>query len=166
MSESETRKTLIAPAWNPNAWREEGLIRDDETLVAAFGKFGREIPVIDDGFGPLWAYSQEFGPMYVVRAQTFESALEAVYDEMPTIPADEEWEAYGFDSEEEFRAHATKVQSGEDDEYPDLAEGYSYQANSCWTGIVYHGPHEGLTELTNELVESLEISIVVESEDA
>ena len=148
-------KTLIHFDNNPRS--STSLIKDNETLTAAFSEYGREIQTYDDGFGKLWAYSQEFGVMFVVRATSFESALECVYDELPPVPADELYEAYGFDNEEDFR----KVQ--ESDLVPDLAEGYSYQANFTGTGIVNHGYYEGLTEITNEIIASFKISVVVEN---
>jgi hypothetical protein len=152
-------KTLITPDWNP---RKRELIKDDETLSSAFSEFGREISTYDDGSGRLWVYSHEFSPTWIVRADSFESALECVYDEMEPIPASELYEAYGFDTEEEYKE---SVRRTDEEDIPDLIEGYSYQANATGTGIVNHGHYEGLTELTNEIIETLKISILIEGED-
>ena len=137
------------------------LIKDSQSLVGAFHEFGRACRTYDDGFGPLWVYSHEFGPTFIVRAQSFESALECVYDEMPSVPDEEIHEAYGFDTREEFDAAVET-----DPDSLELTDGYSYQANSGGgSGIVNHGYYEGMQELTTELLASLRISIVVESDD-
>ena len=157
-----TRKTLISHAWNPHKHRKAGLITDGESLTSAFFKWGSEIRTYDDGFGPLWLYQNE-GGMWVVRAQTFEDTLECVYDEMPTVPQEELYEAYGFDTDEEFQAAVTKAEESGD--FPELAEGYSHQANASGTGIVFPGYSEHLSELTHADIERLEISLIIEGEE-
>jgi hypothetical protein len=149
---------LIHHYWNDRKFSKE-LVTDAETILHAYSEYGRELLVADDGYGPVWTYGQEFGTMAVVRADSFESALEAVYDVLPTVPEDELYEAYGFNSNEELQ----KAEA--DEEWPELAEGYSYQANASGTGVVYHGHHEGLTELTPKDFEGAKISIVVELAD-
>jgi hypothetical protein len=48
-----------------------------------FGRYGRSpMRYWDNGFGPLWVYSESLGPLGVVRAQTWEDALECVTDEI------------------------------------------------------------------------------------
>lgn len=157
-------KTLIHFDNNNNRSHRKTLIEDGESLVEAYREYGRPIRTYDDNFGPLWVYSHEYGPTFIVRAQSFESALECVYDEMPSVPSEELFEAYGFDTDEEFQAAMAAAE--ETGEYPDLTDGYSYQANSGdGTGVVEHGYHEGLEELTPALLSRLKISIVVESDD-
>lgn len=41
----------------------------------------------------------------------------------------------------------------------------AYQANATGTGVVNHGYYEGLQELTNELIDSLKLSIVIDDEE-
>lgn len=57
-------------------------IKDTETLVAAKTNTGHTLPIWDDGFGPLWVAYNEFGPVGVVRANTWEDAYEAAIDEI------------------------------------------------------------------------------------
>lgn len=156
-------KTLIHFDNNIRSHRKT-LIEDGESLAEAYHEYGSPIRTYDDGFGPLWVYSHEFGPTFIVRAQSFESALECVYDEMPSVPSADLHEAYGFDTDEEFQAAIAEAE--ETGECLDLTDGYSYQANSGGgTGVVDHGIYEGLEELTHALLSRLKISIVVESDD-
>lgn len=157
------KKILISPSWNPRK-HKPSLIDDGISLVAAFTKWGSEIRVYDDGIGPLWVYANELdSTSWIVRAQSFQDALECIYDEMEPIADDELHEAYGFDTREELDAAVTHAE--ENGEYLDLTDGYSYQANATGTGIVNHGYYEGLEELTHDHIDRLEISLVIEVEN-
>ena len=58
------------------------LIADGETLLSAkYEGSGTEIPVYDDGFGPLWIHRDSMGVSGIVRAQTFEDAYGICEDE-------------------------------------------------------------------------------------
>ena len=58
------------------------LIKDDELLVKARYIFGQaNIPVYDDGFGPLWIHRNSMGVSGIVRAQTFQDAYGICEDE-------------------------------------------------------------------------------------
>lgn len=97
---------------------------------------GRKIPIVyDDMIGSIWVYSSadRGGIVAVIRAKSLESAYEIMLDESPTISEEDVPEAYGYDSVEELN----KVL--EDGDYPELLEGYQYQANFSGTGIVYVG---------------------------
>ena len=81
--------------------QEKDLIKDGETLVSA-KRHSYEIPVYDDGFGPLWIHRNSIGISGIVRAQTWETAYSICEDEF--FPeADETVEAlvkeYGFKRE-------------------------------------------------------------------
>ena len=64
------------------------MITDNETLTAAHSVYGSAYKIYDDGFGPLWIYGESLGAAGIIRAQTFENALEIAYDEILT-PIDE-----------------------------------------------------------------------------
>jgi hypothetical protein len=36
-------------------------IADDQRLVRVVNQFGRELPIYDDGFGPLWVHRDSMG---------------------------------------------------------------------------------------------------------
>lgn len=57
------------------------LINDNQTLKGAKTRFGREIQIYDDGFGPLWIHRDSMGISGIVRAQTFEDAYGICEDE-------------------------------------------------------------------------------------
>ena len=53
-------------------------------MKATYGRFEEryELPVWDDGFGDVYVYFETLGPMGVVRSDSWESAYEAVVDEI------------------------------------------------------------------------------------
>lgn len=67
------------------------LIPEDHQLIGATYK-GSPLHVYDDGFGPLFVFSQSLGPRAIVRAQTWEEAWEICEDEF-FDEADESLEA-------------------------------------------------------------------------
>lgn len=56
------------------------LITDSQSLVSATYK-GLPLRVYDDGFGPLFIFSQSLGPIGIVRATNWEEAWEICEDE-------------------------------------------------------------------------------------
>lgn len=171
------------------------MITDDQTLVGAKTRSGSDIPVYDDGYGKLFVYCCEFGPMRVIRAQSWEDAYEIAIDEAKTITPDEVPEAYGqWDAFAEWICERTgtereggspgwchvckfvneylpvwfRIKSEEwreDGTWPDLQEGYEYQSNSSGTGIVNTGHYEQLFELTPENMEHFEIEVILEDNE-
>jgi hypothetical protein len=125
-------------------------LKRDTTLVSATTENGYELAVYDDGDGPLWLYGQEFGCSMVIRARSFEQAWGIMLDESFTIEDSEVWEAYGYNSEEEYAAVCDRIMAEEADgvypEWPGLAEGYEYQSNFTGTGIVDVGHYSWLRE--------------------
>jgi len=138
------------------------MIRDDERLTGARVD-GSAVNVYDNGFGSLWLYQNYEAPTWIVRAQSFEEALETVYDEMRPVPEDEVHEAYGFDTRAEFDAAVRKLDGSGD--YLELTDGFYYQSNASGTGIVFPGYHEALEELTPALAERLGVEIDKENDE-
>lgn len=56
-------------------------INDEQILVSVVNQFGREIPIYDDGYGPLWIHRDSMGILGIVRAQTWEEAYSICEDE-------------------------------------------------------------------------------------
>ena len=124
-------------------------LKDSTTLISAQSGTGYEIPVYDDCWGTLWICGHEFGPNFIIRAHSFDTAYEIWLDETPTIDESELWEAHGFDSVEEFKlAVAASDFDWDRWNYGGLAEGYQYQSNFTGTGIVNEGFYAWLQELT------------------
>lgn len=74
-------------------------MKDNQTLVSAKTRFGSEIPVYDDGYGPLFIHRDSMGISGIVRAQTWEDAYSICEDEFfpeanETVP--ELMKEYGF----------------------------------------------------------------------
>lgn len=126
-------------------------ITDDQTLIAAFSRFGHPIPVYDDGFGPLYIHRDSLGVSGIVRAQTWEDAYSICEDEF--FPAADE-------SEEEF------IQEFGEDFTEDAAwqESYGFRPNGGIYRRDLHG--DRLDLLTPELLEALKIRLVIESPPA
>lgn len=148
---------------------EAGLLADGDDKP-------RSVTVYDDG-GAGWDYSwfvcgHEYGPTFLVRADSEYSAYNIWRDESPTISADDVHEAYGaFDkllehmvnlgheNNRALRNFCTRWDrvffevSTRDANYTgawdnwELLEGYEYQSNSSGTGIVDVGHYEWLRPL-------------------
>ena len=141
----------------------------------------RAVRYYDDGYGPLWVFSNTGGVVGIVRAQTDGDAYNIVVDEfLPVVAADEVHEAYGcYD-----KLRDVLVERGHEDdrhlrtfcsEYAPVLmsfdgwgdsmepiEGYSYQSNSTGSGIVSHDLNGELLEpLTPALAVRLELMITV-----
>lgn len=56
-------------------------ITDSQRLVSATNRFGRQLPIYDDGFGPLWIHRDSMGITAIVRAQTWYDAYSICEDE-------------------------------------------------------------------------------------
>jgi len=57
------------------------LISDSQAIVSAKTRFGHDIPVFDDGYGPLFLHRDSMGISGIVRAQTWEDAYSICEDE-------------------------------------------------------------------------------------
>lgn len=57
------------------------LITDSQSLVKVTNQFGRELPIYDDGYGPLFIHRDSMGISGIVRAQTWEDAYAICEDE-------------------------------------------------------------------------------------
>jgi hypothetical protein len=137
-------------------------LKDGTQLAGAKTSSGYDLRYYDDCMGPLWVCGEEFGPSWIIRAQSYESAYEIWTDERPTIPQDEVHEAYGFDSDADMLECDRQCREGWR-EYPDLIEGYTYQSNFSGTGIVATGHCEWLHELTPERLRDIGVSIRIET---
>lgn len=118
-------------------------MKDCTTLLAAYTeKYEAKhwLRVYDDTWGPLWVAGEEYGPLMIIRAKTFEQAYEIYVDESAPIDEAELHEAYGFDTDDEYRRAIEDAQDGVA-EWPELAEGYYHQSNSTGTGIVHVGDY-------------------------
>jgi hypothetical protein len=126
------------------------LITDSQSLISAKGRFGHEIPVYDDGFGPLFIHRDSMGISGIVRAQTWEDAYSICEDEFfpAATETEEEWVAdYGENFHEDGAWN----------------ESYGFR-NS---GGIYAKDLNGdaLDLLTPELLERMEITLQIESNE-
>jgi hypothetical protein len=138
-------------------------LNDDQQLVSATVK-GHNLRTYDDGFGPLWVVNGVYGPRMVVRAKSFEDAWDIFVDESKTVPQEELYEAYGFDSQEDFDK---AVKAAEEGDGPDLnlADSYHYQSNSTGTGIVFVEYDTRIASLTPEYAARLDIELDIQDID-
>jgi hypothetical protein len=133
-------------------------------LVSATSRFGRSIPVYDDGFGSLWIHRDSMGISGIVRAQTWETAYEICEDEF--FPAADKEAGYEYDRIEAMpegkeRAHIEDCWS----------ESYGYRSNARkepdgTLSSIYAKDLNGdrLEPLTDTLCAELEITLKVEHE--
>ena len=68
------------------------LITDTQSLTSARSRFGRLIPVYDDGWGALFIHRDTMGISGIVRAQTWEDAYSICEDEFFPAGDEEAWE--------------------------------------------------------------------------
>lgn len=137
-----------------------------DTLVtaASYGRYERHVlPVVEATGLNEFLYvafdGSYWSPVLIVGAASWTDAYETAIDERPTVAPDDLWMAYGFDSPEEYDAAVMEAkESGHD--WPDLAEGYTYQSNASGTGIVDTSEFT-IVELTRDLMKKhgIEVSI-------
>jgi hypothetical protein len=118
-------------------------LTDDDSLQGAFSRFGRPLRVWDDGFGPLW----------VVRASTWEEAHSCVVDEI-------------MDDAD------VSDPDNQPDEHGNLPEGLSWRGSGVPSQEGLESPlaaedlnGSALDALTDALADELEIRLEIEGED-
>jgi hypothetical protein len=142
------------------------LIKDGDALVSAKGRFGHEIPVYDDGYGPLFIHRDSMGITGIVRAQTWEDAYSICEDEFFPSGDDDAEEAYKeiealpedskerqhleacFDESYGYRGNTRKMEDGS------LSSVYAKDLNG-----------DSLDLLTRDLCAQLEITLEIEIEE-
>lgn len=67
-------------------------ITDNQRLVSVTNRFGRQLPIYDDGFGPLWIHRNSMGISGIVRAPTLATAYYICEDEIFPSADDEAFE--------------------------------------------------------------------------
>ena len=119
----------------------------------------RDVKVCDDSFGPWYVWGREYGPEYLVRAQSESDAIGIIYDELPAIAQDDVHDAYnafdklvshlvgkGHERSYQLRSFCSRWSDMFFRITPsimwDLGEVYQYQDNSTGTGIVEVGHYE------------------------
>jgi hypothetical protein len=130
-----------------------------------------KVEFLDPGWDgcPLFLFGHEFGPTHLIRADHYGSAWEEWLDEQPPIKKDDLWLAYGFNSEDSYKAFCLLFQMGlkeqawaiaksegidgsgvsVPEDYPPIIEGYDYQPNATGTGIVDVGHYVWVAQLRN-----------------
>lgn len=140
--------------------QEQIVLKTDTELLKAATRFDNEITVVaEDSEAPLWIYSWDaYGsPTCIVSATSWDSAYEALIDELPTIPDSELYEAYGFETQADFDA----CRNDDLHDWPELIEGYQYQSNFTGTGIVNIGHYESLSPLTSDYLKQSGIKLTI-----
>jgi len=141
------------------------LITENQTLAGAKSRFGHDIPIYDDGFGPLFIHRDSMGISGIVRAKTWEDAYSICEDEFFPAADDEageEMQRIGAMEEGEEKEHA---QACWDESYgyrgntrrmPDgtLSSVYARDLNGDW-----------LDMLTPALLAELEITLTIEESE-
>jgi len=116
-------------------------------MMKVTNRFGRSIKTnTDEAFysdeDKLFFAYNEFGPFMAILAPEWTVAYGVLIDSMDPVPQDELYEAYGFDSQEEFTT-AIINEPG----LMGLSEGYAHQDNSTGTGIVNVGYYLTLQQI-------------------
>lgn len=94
------------------------MIKDNQRLVGAKDKWKYDIPVYDDGFGPIFIHRDSMGIMGIIRALTWEDAYSISEDEFfPEAgeTVEELVKEYGF-----RREHKKVVKSGPPDGFSEI----------------------------------------------
>lgn len=165
---------------------QNDLIKDGESLVSArFLRSGTEIPVYDDGFGPLYIHRDSMGISGIVRARTWEDAYSICEDEF--FPEARETledlvKDYGFrreykkvlDESGQFVSWET-VETPGPDAWSDnelFCEAFGFRPNGPnATDTLNHGIYvkdlngDFLERLTPDLLEQLGIELTIETDE-
>jgi hypothetical protein len=141
------------------------LITDSQRLVAAKSRFGRSIPIYDDGFGSLFIHRDSMGISGIVRAQSWEDAYSICEDEF--FPAGDDDAA-----EEQKLIEATPEGDKRDHLQACWDESFGWRNSGSrrmpdgTLSMIYAKDLNGdsLELLTPELLERLEITLQIENE--
>jgi hypothetical protein len=127
------------------------MIKDDQSLVSAKGRFGHSIPIYDDGYGPLFIHRDSMGISGIARAQTWEDAYSICEDEF--FPdADETYDEWVKEYGENYIEH------------PCWNESYGFRPNMNKRGSsIYTKDLNGdrLDRLTPRMLAELEITLEI-----
>lgn len=141
------------------------MITDEQTLKGAKNRFGHEITVYDDGYGPLFIHRDSMGISGIVRAQTWEDAYSICEDEF--FPA----------GDEEAGEEMQRIEAMEDGEEKNHAqacwdESFGFRGNSRQMpdgtlSSIYARDLNGdsLDRLTPALLGELGITLEIEEND-
>ena len=137
---------------------KQTLINDTQRLVAAKNRFGRSLPIYDDGYGPLFIHRDSMGISGIVRAKTDCDAYEICEDE--------------FFPSADYDAVAKPYSELTVQEQACWDESYGYRPNGIGgptpkkdCGIYAKDLNgDSLDLLTPELLAELEITLEIESE--
>ena len=129
------------------------LITDTQTLTGAKSRFGHDIPIYDDGFGPLFIHRDSMGITAIVRAQTWEDAYSICEDEFFPAADDEAGEEKEhaqacWDESYGYRGNTRRMPDGT------LSSVYARDLNGDW-----------LDMLTPALLAELEITLTIEESE-
>lgn len=89
-----------------------------------------------------------FGPTHLVTADNMGDAEEAYLDRADTIPEEDIWEAYGFDSVDAYLAWNDRE---DPDDERELRDGYRWQGTHTGSGIVQVGLDYWIRQVKTEL---------------
>lgn len=111
-------------------------IKNGESLKAAKSRYDTEIPIYDDGFGPLFISRCSIGINGIVRAQTWEDAYEICEDEFfpeADESVEELVEEYGYKHDDMKLIRRTvggtcEYKFAEFEDYPLDAHGWAFVA--------------------------------------
>jgi hypothetical protein len=134
-------------------------MKDNQKLIGAKNRFGHDIPIYDDGFGPLWIHRDSMGISGIVRAQTWEDAYEICKDEFFPSADDE--------------AFTKSYDEMTDHERACWDESYGYRPNGRGgptpdkdKGIYAKDLNgDSLDKLTPQLIQEIEITLQIENEE-
>lgn len=141
------------------------LITDTQSLTSARSRFGRLIPVYDDGWGALFIHRDSSGISGIVRARTWEDAYSICEDEF--FPA-------GDDESGEEMQRIESMADGEEKDHAQACwdEAFGYRNNTRMMpdsslSSIYAKDLNGdtLDVLTPALLAELEITLTIEEND-
>lgn len=147
---------------------ENALHEAEQEVTEVFADFevlsktGHPLRFWDDGFGPLWVYSETLGALGVVRAKSWEDAFSACQDEiMDGATFAEMVESCDLSAED-----IAEIESG-----GDLPDGYQFRSSGEPSNGKLHGElccedinGCSLERLTPELAAALELTVNVRFE--
>lgn len=160
------------------------MITDTQRLVKVTNRFGRELPIYDDSWGPLWISRDSGGINGIVRARTWEDAYGICEDEFfdeAYLTLEEIIKEYGFkrehkrvvDEQGKFVKWET-IETPDPDAWADnelFQEAYGFRNNSNANDKHKHGIYakdlngDYLDLLTPELAAELELTIELAEEE-
>lgn len=138
----------------------EFTLKDGTEIVSGLLN-GHDVMIVDDSDTNCWIAMWEHGVLAIIMSASFEDAYQSLIDAMDPIPNEDLEDAFAAYDDPEYTGDFDAWIAAKEDAgiYPELVQGYEYQANGHGTCIVDVGHCLHLRRMTVSDARSLHVQI-------